>query len=60
VRWELDLWYEMWDRAGGAGLDTWSDLETGFGEGRRGGASGVDGSAAPETSEDLVRGSEMG
>jgi hypothetical protein len=23
VKWELDLWYEMWDRAGSQGLDTW-------------------------------------
>jgi hypothetical protein len=23
VKWELDLWYEMWDRAGSQGLDIW-------------------------------------
>ena len=23
---ELDLWYEMWDRAGSQGLDTWYEL----------------------------------
>ncbi len=23
---ELDLWYEMWDRAGSQGLDTWYDM----------------------------------
>ena len=23
VKWELDLWYELWDRAGSQGLDTW-------------------------------------
>jgi len=23
VKWELDLWNEMWDRAGSQGLDTW-------------------------------------
>ena len=23
VEWELDLWYELWDRAGSQGLDTW-------------------------------------
>ena len=23
VKWELDLWYEMWERAGSRGLDTW-------------------------------------
>jgi len=27
VKWELDLWYEMWDRAGSQGLDTWYDME---------------------------------
>jgi hypothetical protein len=26
VKWELDLWYEMWDRAGSQGLDTWYEL----------------------------------
>jgi len=26
VKWELDLWYELWDRAGSQGLDTWHDL----------------------------------
>lgn len=26
VKWELDLWYEMWDRAGSQGLDTWYDM----------------------------------
>jgi hypothetical protein len=26
VREELDLWYEMWDRAGSQGLDTWYEL----------------------------------
>ena len=25
VKWELDLWYELWDRAGRQGLDTWYD-----------------------------------
>jgi hypothetical protein len=23
---ELDLWYELWDRAGSQGLDTWHEL----------------------------------
>ena len=23
---ELDLWYEMWDRAGSQGLDTWYEI----------------------------------
>jgi hypothetical protein len=26
VKWELDLWYEMWDRAGSQGLDNWYPL----------------------------------
>ena len=26
VKWDLDLWYEMWDRAGSQGLDTWYEL----------------------------------
>jgi hypothetical protein len=26
VKGELDLWYEMWDRAGSQGLDTWYDM----------------------------------
>jgi hypothetical protein len=34
VKWELDLWYEMWDRAGSQGLDTWYELPHGK---RRGG-----------------------
>ena len=25
VKWELDLPYELWDRAGSQGLDTWYD-----------------------------------
>ena len=25
VKWELDLWYEFWDRAGSQGFDTWYD-----------------------------------
>ncbi len=33
MKWELDLWYELWDRAGSQGLDTWYDLR---GEGRDG------------------------
>ncbi len=26
VKWELDLWYELWDRAGSQGLDTWHEI----------------------------------
>ena len=29
VKRELDLWYEMWDRAGSQGLDTWYELPHG-------------------------------
>jgi len=24
---DLDLWYELWDRAGSQGLDTWYELQ---------------------------------
>lgn len=34
VKWELDLWYELWDRAGGQGLDTWYDPRGAGGEDR--------------------------
>jgi hypothetical protein len=27
MKWELDLWYELWDRAGSQGLDTWYDVK---------------------------------
>ena len=27
MKWELDLWYEMWDRAGNQGLETWYDMK---------------------------------
>jgi len=33
MKWELDLWYELWDRAGSQGLDTWYELRD---EGRDG------------------------
>jgi hypothetical protein len=26
MKWDLDLWYELWDRAGSQGLDNWYDL----------------------------------
>ncbi len=32
VKWELDLWYELWDRAGSQGLDTWYDPRSVGGE----------------------------
>jgi hypothetical protein len=28
MKWDLDLWYELWDRAGSQGLDTWYDPRT--------------------------------
>lgn len=37
MKWDLDLWYELWERAGSQGLDTWYDLR---GEARDGPASG--------------------
>ena len=27
MKWELDLWYELWDRAGSHGLDTWHEIK---------------------------------
>ena len=33
MKWELDLWYELWDRAGSQGLDNWYDVR---GEDRKG------------------------
>lgn len=26
MKWDLDLWYELWDRAGSQGLDNWYDM----------------------------------
>ena len=40
MKWELDLWYELWDRAGSQGLDNWYDMR---GEARDGPVSGVNG-----------------
>jgi hypothetical protein len=37
MKWDLDLWYELWDRAGAQGLDTWYDPR---GEARDGPAPG--------------------
>jgi hypothetical protein len=34
VKWELDLWYELWERAGSQGLDTWYDPRGVGGEGK--------------------------
>ena len=32
VKWELDFWYELRDRAGSQGLDTWYDPRGAGGE----------------------------
>jgi len=37
MKWELDLWYELWDRAGSQGLDNWYDMR---GEARDGPVAG--------------------
>ena len=63
MKWELDLWYEMWDRAGSQGLDTWYELPHGK---RRGGGrdlirlptSMVWMSRRPRPSPPMVAGSE--
>jgi hypothetical protein len=39
MKWELDLWYELWDRAGSQGLDSWYELR---GEARDGRAHDLD------------------
>jgi hypothetical protein len=44
MRSELDLWYEMWDRAGSQGLDTWYELPgRSRGEEKSAGASDAEG-----------------
>ena len=37
MKWDLDLWYELWERAGSQGLDTWYELR---GEARDGSVPG--------------------
>jgi hypothetical protein len=50
MKWDLDLWYELWDRAGSQGLDTWYDLR---GEARDGPALGHTLDAeSPDTAQD--------
>ena len=44
---ELDLWYELWDRAGSHGLDTWHEAEESKLALNR--ESGTDGGTAPGT-----------
>ena len=48
MKWELDLWYELWDRAGSQGLDTWYDVK---GEGDEGPAGVWDAEGLDEISE---------
>lgn len=46
---ELDLWYELWDRFGSEGLDTWYDTRSEAASGgdlTGGNTSGVDGMAS--------------
>jgi len=47
MKWDLDLWYELWDKAGSQGLDTWYDL--------RGEEQNGTGSTGPDTSEEESR-----
>jgi len=50
MKWELDLWYELWDRAGSQGLDTWHDIK---GDMRNTQTSGhTPDAASPEIPED--------
>jgi len=48
MKWELDLWYELWDRAGSQGLDTWYDPR---GEARDGPAPELD-DEDPQTAQE--------
>ena len=48
MKWELDLWYELWDRAGSQGLDTWYDLR---GEARDAPDTGLPPDAGPDKIE---------
>ena len=47
LKWDLDLWYEMWERAGSQGLDTWYPIG---GELQEGGP-GVDGKTGSPPAE---------
>jgi hypothetical protein len=47
MKWDLDLWYELWERAGSQGLDTWYDLR---GEAR----DRPDTGHAPDAEADIV------
>jgi hypothetical protein len=53
MKWDLDLWYELWDRAGSQGLDTWYDLR---GEARDGTDAERASDAGPEIMDDRREG----
>ena len=53
MKWELDLWYELWDRAGSQGLDTWYDVK---GEVREGPAGTRDAEGSEEIQDPLPEG----
>jgi hypothetical protein len=63
VKWDLDLWYEVWDRAGSQGLDTWYELPHGK---RKGGGrdahppSDIDGLDATCSPSEPTEGSQVG
>ncbi len=48
MKWELDLWYELWDRAGSQGLDNWYEPQ---GQAREGTDTGRTPDAALEKGE---------
>ena len=57
VKWELDLWYEMWDRAGSQGLDTWYELPRRKGSADvRGVAPAVDGLGVTSSPAEVAEG----
>ncbi|CAA9460840.1 MAG: hypothetical protein AVDCRST_MAG58-2521 [uncultured Rubrobacteraceae bacterium] len=53
MKWDLDLWYELWDRAGSQGLDNWYDLR---GEAREGTGSGPDATALDKIEDEPLEG----
>ena len=53
MKWELDLWYELWNRAGSQGLDTWYDVK---GEVREGPAGARDAEGPDEVQDGLPEG----
>ena len=60
IKWELDLWYEMWERAGSQGLDTWHDIRGRLGDESRSlrgpNVDGLDGTAGVSTADDDYEG----